>query len=60
MAGESEADLGRQVYSSADTQRLGNTWAPEIHQINGKWYMYYSLDYKPQVLTGGSSVSRGV
>jgi GH43 family beta-xylosidase len=37
-----------------------NLWAPEIHQVNGKWYIYFSADYdssgrhKLYVLAGGT------
>jgi GH43 family beta-xylosidase len=38
-----------------------NLWGPEIHQVNGKWYIYFSADYQSNgrhrlyVLEGGKN-----
>ncbi|WP_327745628.1 family 43 glycosylhydrolase [Streptomyces europaeiscabiei] len=31
-----------QVWSDTNSARNNNIWAPEIHFIDGKWYLYYS------------------
>jgi GH43 family beta-xylosidase len=31
-----------QVWSDTTASRGNNFWAPELHQINGRWYIYYS------------------
>ncbi|MBA2806813.1 family 43 glycosylhydrolase [Streptomyces sp. KM273126] len=31
-----------QVWSDSTTGRNSNFWAPEIHFLDGKWYLYYS------------------
>lgn len=31
-----------QVWSDTTSTRNNNIWAPEIHQFNGHWYLYYS------------------
>ncbi len=42
----------------------GNVWAPELHQINGTWYAYYSMttstsDHRMYVLQANTSNPQG-
>ncbi|PBP19164.1 hypothetical protein BUE80_DR010020 [Diplocarpon rosae] len=30
------------IWTDSDSSRNGNMWAPEIHQIDGKWHVFYS------------------
>lgn len=32
------------VYKPTDPQSMYDVWAPEIHYIHGKWYIYYAAD----------------
>lgn len=32
------------IWIPADPSNRHNLWAPEIHHINGKWYVYYAAD----------------
>lgn len=32
------------IWIPTDPSNSHNLWAPEIHQINGKWYVYYAAD----------------
>lgn len=34
----------KEVWRSADPNNKYNLWAPEIHRINDKWYIYYAAD----------------
>ncbi|PYI21815.1 putative glycosyl hydrolase, family 43 [Aspergillus violaceofuscus CBS 115571] len=50
------------VYSTSTAGRCCNVWAPEVHYLGGKWYIYYTagettdLDgQRLHVLTGGST-----
>ncbi|RDW84951.1 putative glycoside hydrolase family 43 [Coleophoma cylindrospora] len=50
------------VYSTSTASRCCNVWSPEVHYINGVWYIYYtagiSADLTGQrinVLTGGAT-----
>lgn len=50
------------VYSTSTASRCCNVWAPEVHYINGIWYVYYTagnsanLDgQRVHVLTGGAT-----
>ncbi|KAG8921840.1 hypothetical protein FRC01_014857 [Tulasnella sp. 417] len=50
------------VYTDSNSARCCNVWAPEIHKIDGKWWLYYTagqsanLDLqRSHVLQGGSS-----
>jgi GH43 family beta-xylosidase len=49
------AAFGRQVSCSA--QRNLGLNAPELHQLDGKWYLYYTFESMSYVLEGGASVS---
>jgi GH43 family beta-xylosidase len=44
----------RTLYTMANPNPDGgnDVWAPELHQVNGTWYVYYSQDRKSWVLTG--------
>jgi len=43
------------IYTMSNPKPEGNdVWAPELHKINGTWYVYFSEDRKSWVLTGGS------
>ena len=43
------------IYTMSNPKPEGNdVWAPELHKINGTWYVYFSQDRKCWVLTGGS------
>ncbi|KAK0659400.1 Extracellular exo-alpha-(1-_5)-L-arabinofuranosidase [Lasiodiplodia hormozganensis] len=49
------------IWVDSDPSRCCSVWAPEIHQLDGTWYIYYSagtsenLDgQRPQVLEGGA------
>ncbi|OJJ29801.1 hypothetical protein ASPWEDRAFT_122386 [Aspergillus wentii DTO 134E9] len=50
------------AYSTSTASRCCNVWAPEVHYLDGKWYIYYtagdSSDLDGQrlhVLTGGAT-----
>ncbi|KAG8969939.1 hypothetical protein FRC05_000790 [Tulasnella sp. 425] len=50
------------VYTDSTSTRCCNVWAPEIHKIDGKWWLYYTagqsanLDLqRSHVLQGGST-----
>ncbi|KAI9741005.1 MAG: hypothetical protein M1834_002716 [Cirrosporium novae-zelandiae] len=50
------------VWTDSTASRCCNIWAPEIHQIDGTWYIYYTAGISadtgsqhPHVLEGGSS-----
>ncbi|OCL05897.1 glycoside hydrolase family 43 protein [Glonium stellatum] len=50
------------VWTDSTASRCCNVWAPEIHEISGVWYIYYTagestdLGYqRPYVLKGGST-----
>ncbi|KAI5777277.1 glycosyl hydrolase [Geopyxis carbonaria] len=50
------------VWTDSTASRAGNFWAPELHYIDGIWYLYYSAgtttccdNQRPHVLKGGSS-----
>lgn len=30
------------IYSSADSTRSSNVWAPEVHYFDGAWYVYFT------------------
>lgn len=32
------------IWTPTDPSNSKNLWAPEIHHINGKWYVYYAAD----------------
>lgn len=34
----------KEVWRPADPKSMHNLWAPEIHRINDKWYIYYAAD----------------
>lgn len=36
-----------QVWIAPDTLELHNFWAPELHHIDGKWYIYFAASEKP-------------
>ncbi|GGY74428.1 hydrolase [Streptomyces nitrosporeus] len=43
---------GIQVWKGDDPSRCCNIWAPELHHLNGRWYLYYVAgqnvsDYNP-------------
>lgn len=38
------ADTGKVIWQPSDTSGMRNIWSPEIHRINGKWYVYYEAD----------------
>jgi len=44
------------IYTMANPNPDGgnDVWAPELHKVNGTWYVYYSQDRKSWVLTGES------
>lgn len=44
----------RTIYTMANPKPEGgnDVWAPELHNVNGTWYVYYSQDRKSWVLTG--------
>ena len=35
----------KMVYTPANGEPHSELWAPEIHFLNGKWYIYYAADY---------------
>ncbi|KAF4309362.1 Glycoside hydrolase family 43 [Botryosphaeria dothidea] len=52
---------GKTVWVDEDPSRCCSVWAPELHELDGTWYIYYSagtaenLDgQRPQVLEGGA------
>ncbi len=30
------------VYKTSDPSRCCNVWSPEVHYLNGRWYIYYT------------------
>lgn len=59
------------VFQNDEMIQKSNVWAPglpppvrsrvamltpEIHNLDGKWYLYYTLDSKSYVLKGGAKV----
>lgn len=32
------------IWTPTDSTNMFDLWAPEIHRINGKWYVYYAAD----------------
>ena len=34
----------KEVWRPTDLKSMHNLWAPEIHRINDKWYIYYAAD----------------
>ena len=36
--------LCKEVWRPTDPKSMHNLWAPEIHRINDKWYIYYAAD----------------
>lgn len=34
----------KEVWRPTDPKSMHNLWAPEIHRINDKWYIYYAAD----------------
>lgn len=51
----------KDIWSDSTPSRCCNLWAPEIHEINGTWHMYYtaspnnSSNQRPYVLKGGTT-----
>lgn len=52
------------VWTDSNSSRCCNVWAPEIHRVNGRWYIYYTAgptgsDYtknqKTWVIQGGTN-----
>ena len=50
------------IYQDSDPSRCCNVWAPEIHYLDGTWYLYYTAGengsnnlggQRMHVLTGG-------
>lgn len=55
----------RTIYTDSDPSRCCNVWAPELHYIDGRWYIYYTAGengaenlggQRSHVLVGESSV----
>jgi GH43 family beta-xylosidase len=42
------------IYTDTDPTRSSNVWAPELHYLGGKWYIYYTAG-KSEDLTGQRS-----
>ncbi|KLP22460.1 Uncharacterized protein LW94_14566 [Fusarium fujikuroi] len=42
------------IYTDSDPSRSSNVWAPELHYLGGKWYIYYTAG-KSEDLTGQRS-----
>ncbi|EWZ83360.1 hypothetical protein FOWG_13272 [Fusarium oxysporum f. sp. lycopersici MN25] len=42
------------IYTDSDPSRSSNVWAPELHYLGGKWYIYYTAG-KAEDLTGQRS-----
>ncbi|PPR05418.1 hypothetical protein CVT24_008032 [Panaeolus cyanescens] len=40
------------VYSTSTSSRCCNVWAPEIHKVNGIWYIYYTAGLSGSDLGG--------
>ena len=34
----------RDVWTTADSASLGHFWSPELHRIQGRWYLYFEAD----------------
>ncbi|RYP69322.1 hypothetical protein DL770_008265 [Monosporascus sp. CRB-9-2] len=50
------------IYASSEPSRCCNVWAPELHNVGGTWYVYFSAgtrqnadNQRSQVLKGGAS-----
>ncbi|RYC63030.1 hypothetical protein CHU98_g3199 [Xylaria longipes] len=33
------------IYTSTDTSRDSNVWAPEVHYFNGAWFVYFTAGH---------------
>ena len=42
------------VYSAGKDGITGHIWAPEIHRINGKWYIIASALFDKNIVEGGA------
>ncbi|KAF2396631.1 Arabinanase/levansucrase/invertase [Trichodelitschia bisporula] len=62
LAGLKSSPERKVVWKDSNKNRCCNVWAPEIHQIDGTWYVYYTAGaekdlglQRPYVLRGGAS-----
>jgi GH43 family beta-xylosidase len=49
----------RVVWTDANPSRCCNIWAPELHKVNGTWYVYYSAGNKQDLDGQRSHVLKG-
>ncbi|KAM7182868.1 Arabinanase/levansucrase/invertase [Rhypophila sp. PSN 637] len=54
--GSSTGSETKLIYKMANPNPAGgnDVWAPELHNLNGTWYIYFSQDRKSWVLPGAS------
>jgi GH43 family beta-xylosidase len=43
------------IYTDNNPSRAGNFWAPELHYLGGRWYIYYTAGVKGDDLSGQRS-----
>lgn len=43
------------IYTDNNPSRAGNFWAPELHYLGGRWYIYYTAGFKGDDLGGQRS-----
>ena len=44
-------------YSNEEMMNLSTVWAPEVHNLNGTWYIYYALAQHPYALEIGENLT---
>lgn len=49
----------RVVWTDTNPTRCCNVWAPELHKVNGTWYVYYSAGNKQNLDGQRSHVLKG-
>ena len=47
------------IYSDTEPSRCCNVWAPEVHFLDGNWYVYYTAGHKQNVEAQNLHVLKG-
>ena len=48
------------IYTTDEASRCCNVWAPEVHFIDGAWYVYYTAGHQPNVEAQNLHVLKGM